>query len=418
MEPPRSSSRNLVLVVRGLVLIRLRLLVIVRVRGHDRGGAGQGIDRVVPGQPHELRLGVPGLQMRVDVQRELDGAVAHDDLERLRVHPGGAVGAERMPADVRGNIRQRLPVDLVELGDCPAQVVLPVLRHFDPAVLVQPEEARRAFRMLLAPHDLLFRKLRPAVNHLMEHGLDVRQHRHDARAVLRLGLLDVIEHPVSVMDTDQLPPDTDDMVLEVYIVRRQTAELGDAEARVEQDVDAVEVPAEMLICPEKVQNAPHVGLADGVAGPGPAVPLGEHREIEGIVQRPAVALRHGERRAKDAPERMQGAVALALLVVEGLQPFLGLRRIDGLDLTLAHRVGFHEAQGRPIAVPSGFAHVLPLQVRVALHQVIDGLIAPDGVKAADHFIQDRVFALPKGFALLLHPALGDRIVLGKRMGIN
>lgn len=45
--PLRNSSRNSVLVIRGFVLIRLRLLAIVRVRGCDRGDAGQGVDRVV-----------------------------------------------------------------------------------------------------------------------------------------------------------------------------------------------------------------------------------------------------------------------------------------------------------------------------------------------------------------------------------
>ena len=79
--------------------------------------------------------------MGVGVERDADIAVAHQVLERLRVHPCFClIAAIGMAADVRGDVGHLDPVDIVVALDHMVEPVLPVHRHFRQAVLVQKQK--------------------------------------------------------------------------------------------------------------------------------------------------------------------------------------------------------------------------------------------------------------------------------------
>ena len=76
----------------------------------------------------EFLGGVFQTQVSVSVERDADIAVAHQVLQRLRIHPGlGLIAAVGMAADVRGDVRQLNPVDIV--GDAGELFLLCGDRH-------------------------------------------------------------------------------------------------------------------------------------------------------------------------------------------------------------------------------------------------------------------------------------------------
>ena len=92
---------------------------------------------------HAVKLfgGILQPQVGVSVERDADIAVAHQVLQRLRIHPGlGLIAAVGMAADVRGDVRHLDPVDIVVALDHMVEPVLPVHGHFWQAVLVQKQK--------------------------------------------------------------------------------------------------------------------------------------------------------------------------------------------------------------------------------------------------------------------------------------
>ena len=128
--------------------------------------------------------GVFQTQVSVSVERDADISVAHQVLQRLRIHPGlGLIAAVGMAADVRGDVRQLNPVDIVVAFDHMVETVLPVHRHFRQAVLVQKQKTAVPVDHALDPGG------RPVLNDGAEALLNVGRHRKLTGSSVGLGLL-------------------------------------------------------------------------------------------------------------------------------------------------------------------------------------------------------------------------------------
>ena len=83
--------------------------------------------------------------MGVRVVRHANVRVPHDVLELCGVHPlASHLGAERVTADMRGNLGKLLLVDAIVLAERELEVLLPVHRNLRHTVFVQKQESAHA----------------------------------------------------------------------------------------------------------------------------------------------------------------------------------------------------------------------------------------------------------------------------------
>ena len=81
-----------------------------------------------------------------------------------------------------------------------------------------------------------------------------------------------------------MPADVDYVFTEVYVIGRQTAKLGDAQAGVEQNEYAVVVSAEMLVQLNEIEEASHVLAFESVAGFSSAVCFFVIAKLNGLAE--------------------------------------------------------------------------------------------------------------------------------------
>ena len=93
-----------------------------------------------------------------------------------------------MPADVRSDVRQLLPVDLVVAAHCMVEPVLPVHGHFRHAVLVQIQKP------CVAANHLLYLRSFPILQDRLKAAEDLLCHGELPGACISLGRLDHVLH--------------------------------------------------------------------------------------------------------------------------------------------------------------------------------------------------------------------------------
>ena len=166
--------------------------------------------------------------MGISVERDADIAVAHQVLQRLRVHACFClIAAVSVATNVRGDVRHLDPVDIIVALDHMVEPVLPVHGHFRQAVLVQKQKTAAPVDHALDPGG------RPVLDDGAEALLDVGRHRELAGSGVGLGLLDHERHICTPLE---LVINIDQVVLKVDIVDCQPTELRNTHAGMKQDI--------------------------------------------------------------------------------------------------------------------------------------------------------------------------------------
>lgn len=148
---------------------------------------------------------------------------------------------------------------------------------------------------------------------------------------LVLSRFQYVFHPARPLE---LRVDVDDSVLHVKVGDCQAAELGDTHPGMEQDIEDLIVLAVAVVVVDELQEVPHLLPRDGF--PGVAVVHHNRSELElkRVLPQDVIIDRHLERRAQDAPDRVDRAVSLAVLLHLD-QEQLGVRHVDVHDLPVS-----------------------------------------------------------------------------------
>lgn len=187
------------------------------------------------------------VRVRVVIQRHSDAGVAHDVLQRLRVHATVRhIGAERVPQGVgRHGPRQRLLVGSVVFLRQPSEhVVVAVARPRVPPAVEEQEAGVSVDGWGL--------HARIAGDHTAERPGDLLAHGDAPVPALGLGRGDVA---ASLLAPQQLVVHVDRHGVEVDVRLGQPAQFGDAKPGAEQDGEIVRVFPVHLVAPHEVQQA-------------------------------------------------------------------------------------------------------------------------------------------------------------------
>ena len=235
--------------------------------------------------------GVFQSQVSIGVERDADVAVAHQVLQRLRIHPGlGLIAAVSVATDVRGDVGHLNPVDIVVALDHMVETVLPVHRHFRQAVLVQKQKAAVPVDHALDPGG------RPVLDDGAEALLDVGRHRELARSGVGLGLLN---HERHIRAPLELVINIDQVMLKVDIADCQPAELRYAHAGMEQDINDLIVFAVAVVVMDEFQELLHLVPGDGFSGYTVVYHHPCKLKAEGVLVEQVIIDGHLESRSKD-----------------------------------------------------------------------------------------------------------------------
>ena len=156
---------------------------------------------------------------------------------------------------MRGNGRHLHTVDLVVAFDHVVEAVLPVHGDFRHACLVQVQKA------CVSSDHLLDQRRFPVLQDRLKAAEDLLCQGDLSGTGVGLGLLNDVLHPAGAL---QLVVDVDDPVLHVQVLDGQPAELGDAHAGVEQDVDRFIVFAVYVVIVNELQELAHLVFGDSL----------------------------------------------------------------------------------------------------------------------------------------------------------
>ena len=330
--------------------------------------------------------------MRVDVVGDVDVRMPHDVLELRGVHAvAGHLAAERVPAHVRRDLRQLVLVDAVVLLDAPAEVVLPVQGDLRIAVLVQEDEPADTV------HDGLLRGSLPSIDDGPEALRDLGGHGHEALSAAGLRPLDVV---ASARGALELLVDSDEGIVEVDVVHSEAAELGDAQPRVEQDVEPLVVLAVGLVAPGEFQEASLISRAQCVPSDHVVGQDGRELEVEGVPADQVVFLSQLECGPQHTPDAMNGAVGLAKVPLQTDEPLLGVERRHVVNLPCAEGVCLKEVQDGLVAGLRGLSGGR-LGICVLAGELQDG--RPVGGDVREQVLQDPLFDVAQALARLPAP---------------
>ena len=251
--------------------------------------------------------------MGVVPERHLDVLMAHDVLQRLRVHPGlRHLRAERVTQRMRCHAIGKLHLSpLRVLASQPPEH--PVVIAADPRqpVPVEEDEAR-------SPIDVQGLRLRPRCHDMLERGHHLVGHVDVAPAALRLRLID----PVSPADrASELVVHENHPVRQVDVRLGQPAHLRYAQPSPEEDDHLVDVPVIDGVRPHETEQRVHLLPAQRL--PLRHVPLDDGREleIERVLAYAVIGYRQVERRLERTLVVGDGGVGEAL-GLHALRPFL------------------------------------------------------------------------------------------------
>lgn len=256
-------------------------------------------------------------------ERHLDVLMAHDVLQRLRVHAClRHFRAERVAQRVRCHALGKLHVPALR-ALAPQPPEHPVVITADPrqSVPVEEDEAR-------APIDVQGLRLRPRCHDMLERGHHLVGHVDVAPAALRLRLID----PVSPADrAGELVVHENHPVREVDVRLGQPAHLRNAKARPEEDDHLVGVPVVNGIRPHETEQRVHLLPTQRL--PLHHVPLDDGREleIERVLAYAVIGYRQVERRLERPLVIGDGRVGEAF-GLHALRPFLRVGRLHAAYL--------------------------------------------------------------------------------------
>lgn len=307
--------------------------------------------------------------MGVVPERHLDVLVAHDVLQRLRVHARFRhLRAERVAQRVRCHVlgKRHSPALRVLAPQPPEH---PVVVAADPRqpVPVEEDEAR-------SPIDAHGLRLRPRCHDMLERGHHLVGHVDVALAALRLRLID----PISPADcAGELVVHENHPVRQVDVRLGQPAHLRYAQPRPEEDDNLVDVPVVDGIRPHETEQRVHLFPTQRL--PLRHVPLDDGREleIERVLAYAVIGYRQVERRLERTLVVGDGGVGEAL-GLHALRPFLRVGRLHAAYLPRAYRILEEESlelRPRPLR-PLAHVEAASRELRVELadrHLLADGV---------------------------------------------
>ncbi len=274
-------------------------------------------------QPLQFFPGILQAQVGVGVHGDADLGMAHEILQCLGIHAAlGLVGAVGMAAHMGRDVGQLVLVGLVVLLHDALKVFLPVHGHRGTVILVIEQKASVA-----VDGGLNIRRL-PARQDPLEAGVNIVLHGEDPGACVGLGGGDVLGAVASAL---KLMVDADGFGLHVQIADSQATKLGDPQACVEQDVDAIIVFAEALVLQSKSQEFSHLLPADGIPGDGIVDQDLRHLEVKGILAENVILHRRCKGRPQHTADGVNGAVAPLVLLLQLDEEQLGIGGADLLD---------------------------------------------------------------------------------------
>ena len=198
--------------------------------------------------------------MRVRIHRHADVAVAHQVLQRFRVHAclrlQAAVGVATY---VRRDVRHLLPENVVVPVHHVVEPVFPVHGNLRHPVFIQKQESA------VPVNDLLNLRSLPGLQNPPEALCHIIIHRQLPGTRVRLGFFDHVPHVAGALE---LMIDVEDLVLQVNIPDGQSAEFGNPDSGVEQDVDHIVVLAVTIVVMDKLQEFVHLLFRNRFSGHG------------------------------------------------------------------------------------------------------------------------------------------------------
>ena len=299
-------------------------------------------------EPEHICLHVIKPKVRVRVVGHIDVGVAHNVFELHGIHPlARHLRAERMAANMGSDLRQLVLVDAVVLRHGILEVLLPVKRHTGLLVLVEEQEPAHTV------HHGLHRRLGTVRDHPPEALRNALGHRNVSHAAAGLRPLDVVTHVAGAL---KLLADADAPALEIDVPHREPAELGDAEPRVQQDVERVVIAGVVAIASNEVEEPPLLLGGQRLTRNLIVHKNGRKLEIERVSANEVIFLRELERRSQNAAYGMDRAVALPVIPLQGNEPFL---RVEGRDVAYppaAELVARKEVEHRLVPGSRGRPH--------------------------------------------------------------
>ena len=264
------------------------------------------------GYPQEFLLHIIEPHVCVGVQRHADIAVSHDILQRLGVHTGlSHVGAESVPTHMGRDLGQLHTIGLVVLGNHMLHVLLPMERHHWHIVLVQTEEP------CMAVDHRLFRWFLSVLDDPAEAHSHLVGNRDISHTLFRLRFLDHILHFACAL---KLMIHMDPVLVKLDVRHGKTAKLGNAETRVEQDIEGIVILTVVLVLLHKVQEIPLPLPGDRL--PGHRVIHNDRCQFKSkrILSDQVIVNRQLKGRSQYPSDGMNGAVAFAVLLLQLDQP--------------------------------------------------------------------------------------------------
>ena len=130
------------------------------------------------------------------------------------------------------------------------------------------------------------------------------------------------------------------MAVEINTGSGQSAKLGDSQSGMKQDVDPVIVAAEVLVAFDEGKKLSLLISCNGLSCHAVVYNDGGKLKVKGILADQIIIDGHTEGRAQNATDRMDRAVAFALLLLQFDQPDLRVGQLDFINAPTAHRILF------------------------------------------------------------------------------
>ena len=128
------------------------------------------------------------------------------------------------------------------------------------------------------------------------------------------------------------------MALEINAVRCQPAKLGDPQTGMKQNVDPVIVAAEVLVAFDEGKKSSLLVPCDGLSCHAVIYNDGGKLKVKGILADQIIIDGHAESRTQHTADRVDRAVAFALLLLQLDKPAFCIRQFDLINALTAHWV--------------------------------------------------------------------------------